>query len=251
MIDPWLVGDLGNMMESPQITPAYLAYLFRVVTHRSRPSPPWGMGPAPGEVQECWEQLNSWKSREELTNADLVDMLRDAGAPECQPEHVGGLCGVIGGYMSARARAARLPTSGRKPFERIAAACAELRRVIPRELEFMKSDMDGFPDDQRPMYEREIFRLAVLLKGATIPDRFPRFDDEDVDPNKYDPQAVRLIFFSYEMIYGQSGRSRNGPAVRFIETAIKSIGWHTVGPGAIEQLLRRSLSGRAPAATIS
>jgi hypothetical protein len=250
MIDYFLIGDLGN---SAEITPEHRAYLLSVVVGSSRPSPPWGTGPAPGEVQECWERVNSWKSRNELTHADLIKMLCEAGAPECRPEQVAGLCGLIGGYASARARAADLFNGShkREPYKRIAAACAELRRVIPRELEFLKSEMDGFPDDQRPMYEREIFRLAVLLKEAAIPDRFPRFDDEDVDPKKYDPQAVRLIFFSYEMIYGQSGMSRNGPAVRFIEAAIKSIGWHPVRPGAIEQLLRRSLSGRAPAATIS
>ncbi len=250
MIDYWLIGDLGN---SAEITPEHRTYLLSVVTRSSRPSPPWGTGPAPGEVQECWERVNSWKSRNDLTHADLTKMLCEAGTPECRPEQVAGLCGFIGGYVSARARATALSKKSRERerHERIAAACAELRRVVPRELELLKSEMDRFPDDQRPMYEHEIFRCTVLLNAATIPDRFPRFDDEDVDPKKYDPQAVRLIFFSYEMIYGQSGISRNGPAVRFIEAAIKRIGWHPVRPGAIEQLLRRSLSGRAPAATIS
>jgi len=185
-------------------------------------------------------------------------MLREAGAPECRPEQVEGLCGVIAGYVGARVRAAREGAAAsskgsreREPYERIAAACAELRRVIPLELETLKYDIYRYSDDEVPGYEREIFRLTVLLKASTIPEQICRFWDEDVDVKKYDRQAVRIIFFSYEMIYGQSGISRNGPAVRFIEAAIKRIGWHPVSPGAIEQLLRRSLSGRAPAATIS
>jgi hypothetical protein len=186
MIDPWLVGDLGNMIGSPKITPAYWAYLFSVVTNRSRPSPPWGMGPAPGEVQECWEQLNSWKSRKELTNTNLVDMLRDAGAPECQPKYVGGLCGVIRGYMSARARAAHLPTSGREPSERIAAACAELRRAIPYELERLEGEIRHRPDD--PSLKHEIIRLTRLFNAAKVEDRLLRFPEREVDPKNTTPK---------------------------------------------------------------
>ena|SRR6266700_6952879 len=255
MIDYWLIGDLGN---SAEITPEHRAYLLSAVMRSSRPSPPWGTGPAPGEVQECWERANSWKSRNKLTHADLIKMLCEAGAPECRPEQVEGLCGVIAGYVGARVRAAREGAAAsskgsreREPYERIAAACAELRRVIPRELETLKSDIYQYSDDEVPGYEREIFRLTALLKASTIPEQICRFWDEDVDVKKYDRQAVRIIFFSYEMIYGQSGISRNGPAVRFIEAAIKRIGWHPVSPGAIEQLLRRSLSGRGPATTIS
>ena len=183
----------------------------------------------------------------------MIRMLHEAGAPECRPKQVEGLCGVIAGYISSREAAAARPKGSRKrePYERIAAACAELRRVIPGELKYLKSVQYNYSDDEIPMYGREIVRLTVLLKASAIPEQICYFWDEDVDSSKYDPGAVRLIFFTYEMIYGQSGISRNGPAVRFIEAAIKRIGWHPVSPGAIEQLLRRSVSGRGPANTIS
>ncbi len=245
MTDLFLIGDLGIMMESPQIEPVYLKYLFYISMHRSRPRPPWGVGPAPSEVQECWEQLNSWKSRDDFTTADLANMLRNSRAPECRLEQVEGLRGVIGGYISRRVRAACQPKSRREPPERIAAACAELRRAIPDELEWLKFEIRDLSADERPTHEREISRLTQLLESASIEDRFPRLDDE-VDPVKYDPQAVMLIFLSYEMIFGQSAISRSSPAVQFIGNAIRRIGWHSISSGAIEQLLRRSLSQRAP-----
>jgi hypothetical protein len=99
--------------------------------------------------------------------------------------------------------------------------------------------------------KHEVIRLTILLKAAKIEDQLARFPEQEADPKKYDSDAVKLIFFSYEMLFGKSGISRSGPAVRFIGTAITRIGWHPISPGAIEQLLRRSLSGRAPAATIS
>jgi hypothetical protein len=196
-------------------------------------------------VQDCWSQLNIWSAVDDLTQLDLIRMLQEAGAPECQPEQVAGLCGMLGRYVSARRRGLHRKRN-REPLKRIEAACAELRRTIPKELEWLERELGA--GDEAPMYVHEISRLKGLLLAATAECDFPYFFDEDdeVDPRKYDPQAIRKIFFSYEMIYGQSGISRNSPAVRFIAAIVKAVGWDPVGPGAIEQLLRRSLRARAP-----
>ena len=119
----------------------------------SRPIPPWGRGPAPERVRKSWEQLVAWMARDDLTSIDIVNMLREAGAPACQPEQVGILRGVIGYYVSARANAARhatKPKGGRPPFERIAAAVAELRRSIPEEVKTLEGEMSGRPDNLLP-----------------------------------------------------------------------------------------------------
>ena len=235
-------------MISAKITFEHWAYIFLALSCTKRPSAPWGAAPAPGEVQKWWRQLVSWQSRSDLTPADLTEMLSDAGAPECRPEQVTGLCGVLGNHMSARERSAAFLKEKhkhkreREPSERIAAACAELRRAIPKEIEWLEHDMTGLPEVST--YEQEISGLSSLLDATNIKHRPPRFVDEEVDLRKYDASAVRLIFFSYELIFGQSGISRGSPAVRFIVAAIKRIGWDPVSPGAVEQLLRRSLDRR-------
>jgi len=170
-------------------------------------------------------------------------MLSDAGAPECRPEQVAGLCGVIGSYISARERSARFHKEKRErePFERISAACAELRRAIPKEIEWLENELSGFPDREDSIYTREIKRLSSLIDAAKIENSIPRYPDEEVEPRRYDAHAVRIIFFSYEMIFGQPGISRRSPAVRFIVAAIKRIGWDPISPGAVEQRIRHSL----------
>jgi hypothetical protein len=191
---------------------------------------------------------------DDLTNVDIVNMLREAGAPACQPEQVGNLCGVIGHYVGARAYAARHasePKGGRPPFERIAAAVGELRRAIPEELKTLEWEMGGRPDDLLPPYKREIARLRRLLEAASEEDRFLRFPDEDAHPFRCEPGAVQLIFALYESIFGQSGISRNGPAARFIEAAVRRIGWNPITRAAVEQILRRWRRERAATPTNS
>jgi hypothetical protein len=79
-----------------------------------------------------------------------------------------------------------MPKGDREPSTRIAAACAELRRAIPQELESLKWVVDGLSDDLAPMYQREIKRLDALLSAATIKDRFFRVPEPEVHPRKYD-----------------------------------------------------------------
>jgi hypothetical protein len=80
-----------------------------------------------------------------------------------------------------------MPKGDREPSTRIAAACAELRRAIPQELESLKSEVNGLPDDLAPMYQREIKRLNALLSAATIEDRFLRFPEQEVTQENTTP----------------------------------------------------------------
>jgi len=54
----------------------------------------------------------------------------------------------------------------REPSERIAAACAELRRAIPKEIEWLEHDMTGLPEVST--YEQEIRSLSSLLDATNI-----------------------------------------------------------------------------------
>jgi hypothetical protein len=86
----WLIGGLAN---ATQIAPKYKNYLLLVILSSKRLRPPWGTGPAPKEVQDCWLQLTGWHSPGEPTNSDVL-------------EDVGGLRGVIAGFLTARVTAA-------------------------------------------------------------------------------------------------------------------------------------------------
>jgi hypothetical protein len=66
----------------------------------------------------------------------------------------------------------------------------------------------------------------------------------EIHSRKYSPGLVVFLFHLYEITYGHCGIGRTSPGVRFLEAAIKRIGWDSVERGAIEQMLRRWIFGR-------
>jgi hypothetical protein len=237
------------------ISPPMPAHLIEGPHEPSKPDPICGTALTSEERQKFHEKILGWTPRPDLTIVDVTEMLREAGAPECRPGQVGNLCGVIGYFAAARARAARSASSPKDPRplrERIAAAVAELRRAIPEELGLLESELVRADKEERPMYQREVSRLRRLLDAVAEEDRFPDFDTMgEVDPLRYEPSAIELLFFLYGDIFGQVGISRNGPAARFIEAAVKKIGWRPITRGAIERALRRWQRRRAATSTIS
>jgi hypothetical protein len=59
------------------------------------------------------------------------------------------------------------------------------------------------------------------------------------DTRKAHPGAISLLFYTYELIFGQTKISRLSPGVRFIALAIKKIGWGIMTCNAIAKSLER------------
>jgi hypothetical protein len=256
----------------------------------SRHIPSWGTDPAPEGVQQLYAMMLGGRVETRVSNQDVLQMLQDAGAPECVPEQLAAIRGWIGYLVWAREDSAKRAASpakrSRPPSERIAAAVAELRRAIPdRREELMEEGVWWANEDSLPSIDREIARLEGLAEKASVPEEgnddkamrqllehlwqvqygkvdgeFPPnllYDRDDppseleisqripqINPRKHSPGLVVFLFHLYEISFGHCSISRTSPGVRFLEAAIKRIGWDSVERGAIEQMLRRWICGR-------
>jgi hypothetical protein len=230
-------------------------------------------------VQQLYSNTLGRRAGGRLSNIEVFEMLREARAPDCVPEQLTALAGWIGYLASARddaaSRAASTAKRARPIPERIAAAAAELRRAIPEQLHRLEEEMAWADDDDvLQSGEREIARLKGMYAAVSIPEEaisdpeanqfldhlhvaaFGKVDGKfpdnylgdgeslvvyipEIDPLRYSPGLVVFIFHLYEIIFGRSGFTRDAPAVRFLASAVKRIGWAPLTMGAIEQMLRR------------
>jgi hypothetical protein len=88
-----------------------------------------------------------------LTDVDVSEMLKEAGAPECTPERIACLRAMVECFAAARQDAKRRnpdrpkPRKPRSPRERMAAAAAEFRRAILKEFEQFECEANAFSED--------------------------------------------------------------------------------------------------------
>ena len=191
------------------------------------------------------EQLAAWGAAEDLTGADVLEILRRAGAPECPSERVGCLRAHIGWWITVRRRAveyearqAKRPKH-RDPAERIAVAVAELLRTIPREIKHLRLEASLLPDDLARPLELEMSRLRRLQTAALAEPQYQRPAEQEAHPRIADPAVLYHLLHTYELVFGQATISRYSPAIRFIALAIERIGWDSKTREAIAQALRR------------
>ena len=200
--------------------------------------------PASLALVKFHEQLVAWEAARDLSDTDVLGMLREAGAPECPLERVGCLRAHVGRLITARRRAvayaerdANRPKR-RDPADRIAAAVAELRRAIPEEIEWLGDERDSQPE-YRHSCERELSRLRRLLAAAQEDPQHHHLPDEETHPRIADPDSLYMLLFTYELVFGRATISRSSPAVQFIALAIKRIGWDGKTDAAVAQALLR------------
>lgn len=192
-----------------------------------------------------------------ILGIDVSQMLREARAPIKNPDRIEDVRRELVGLAMLREFASSYLQEERKdgpprrrgtksnnrrhPRDRFEDARDELCRSAPAYLAEMRAAVNlGGEATAIAEVERLVCEAETLLtKAEVFAASIPRIGKGSFDPVKVQPWTIWHLFNLYQQICGPSGMSAEGPAVRFIGIAIKSVGWGTKTGRAIEDALRR------------
>jgi len=199
-----------------------------------------GSSRARGRPKSSASRVNGYSK---VTNDEVLEMLRKAGAPECRPEEAAALTRCIDFFCWLRSAA---PTH--KPFGTgTPIAAAALRREILKEIAWLERRHAEVARAVRAICDWEIDRRHQFLEILSAELDWPRdyeAMDKCLDPDEAHLGVMEQILCDYEKIFGR-GRarflpSRSSPALKLVALAVKRIGWYPKTPGAIELALRKT-----------
>jgi hypothetical protein len=205
-----------------------------------------------------------------LTDTDIVEMLRRAGAPPYRPEKlhaIGMLRSLINflACMRPKSEAERQRRQERTTEGSIVDGCTMAIKGIVMVLDGIHWLTDELTDDEMAKiwaqtgeqeqrtsliatYERAKRKLTetrcVLDELAAIARKSP-LNDRAFNVKRADPGCLGAMHGLYELITGDTKLSKVSSAVRFIAVAMKEIGWEYPKAGKdIEQVLLRQRKRR-------
>jgi hypothetical protein len=178
----------------------------------------WGLfdtSPEPLALNEDIYQWGDEVSRVELSRQEVMDMLRQAGAPE--PWHSAEACAAI--------RVTKLPTFVQPQTREgeVQYLVAKLRSKLTPLIRTLRDDIeDPFGADDVAQLSKEIDIWQRLLDAAEMAEHCTWEARYQPDPVKcsWHSLAVQLLKFYRLVVDPSFGISADGPAVRFIEAAL-------------------------------
>jgi len=173
--------------------------------------------------------LASVRRAPKITRNEAAKFLKDAGAPSSiDADFVARFLTLVAGWYRTWESGNDIlfvdaPKRSRR--QRIRNAAAELRRLLPEEIEA------SAPEDAK---------IYCRLLDALQQDLAPPIVTTDVNRGA----LLSVLDDFYREIAPVAGRSKDGPAIRFFAAAMERIEGRVVTPSAIEIMLRRRRQGQ-------